>query len=929
MVRHKSALLGLTLSLAVLGMTACEDKTEVQVPPNENPLTISVTPASVTIEEGASAQMVAQVTGGETGGDKSVSWTSSNTAVASVSANGNVVTVTGVSAGTSTIRATANADANVSAAAVVQVEAAGGNVPPTISIKSITRTATNVPVNINNVFGQIEITLNLDVPQGTEVDRVELLANNQVIYTQQFAGAELGLALDEAQSAVELVASWNTADFDRSQLGSAGTVVGSHANGSTDVTAQVIGPQGTVTANTSTTIVLNNTAFMYARLNYPTTSAINTGTGLVWYTGDIVVDAMGVRFNDNAAQDVASITMNNTGSDPETTTDSDGSDGFQLTLQKSGGSSSSRIDALETAGVTLSMNSVTVGGTTGPTCVVTEDSPTPLNLACAVLGGNVLLPSALNWDNVAPTITLFDMTAATLGCAPALACYISGNSATPAFAFSVRSGFFAHTDFGVGSPTATFEAGTSSSSLVPVTTGGDLAESVVPNYIARATTCDALQNCRSQYASTGGVGQNSATGAQLFGVDSTDPTATVDNATPNMSINPFASPAWTISFSDAGVGPSGFSGTPVSVQLKRTTPAGSTCYVPGAIFPLSTVNCTTSSGAINYQADDGVIHVDEANIPGTGEGYWEITAFVRDQARNFSKPNIDRITLYDLVPPVSGGIGGPSSLPGGANVTFSAGVSDNIDLGWIEPYLTYAGGPSFQYPNVALGAYGVADGLVSNTTGNFTVSGFIRSVEGTLGTGRSSGVVNEASQVDFDVYDVAGNTVNTNVNINAAVQFAAGGPVPNLATISATIFAPANVNHGNFIHQPPSAPQVCRGTASACGSTPPASTVLSATMTGPNATFANPFTRVEFYYQDPINLRWYLIGVGTPSASDATVTSTRTWTYSFTWTVTGLTQSDGTPLVNAAVNLVAVGVHSSGSAILSTGTPITIDITAT
>jgi hypothetical protein len=45
--------------------------------------------------------------------------------------------------------------------------------------------------------------------------------------------------------------------------------------------------------------------------------------------------------------------------------------------------------------------------------------------------------------------------------------------------------------------------------------------------------------------------------------------------------------------------------------------------------------------------------------------------------------------------------------------------------------------------------------------------------------------------------------------------------------------------------------------------------------------------------------------------------------------VTGLTDSAGNPLVNAAVPLVAVGIHASGSAIISTGTPITIDITAT
>jgi hypothetical protein len=932
-------------------MTACEEK--VVVPPVDPPaLQISVTPAAITIDAGESTEMVAQVTGGATGGDKSVTWTSSNTAVATVSANGNVVTVGGVAEGTSTIRATAVADANVSAAAVVTVEAPGGSVPPSVTIKSITTGATNVPVNINNVAGQVEITLNLELPPGTEYDRVELFANTIRIYCQGAVGSctapEAGLgtsgagfSVDEAQSAVELLASWNTADFDRSVLGSVGTVQGTYPNGSTQITAQVVGPQGTITATTSTNIVLNNVPFIYSRLNYPTGAgmAINVATGLAWYTGDISVTAMGVKFNDDPANDIASITLTNTGTDPETVTDNTPADGFQLVLQKSGGSAASRIDLLETgapgtpAGVILTVASVTAGGAGGPACVVTENTPVPLNLGCvgAVPANQMPLATPLNWDNVAPVITLFDLTPATLGCAPALACYISGNPLTPAFIFAARAGFFTHVDAGVGSPTVTFMAG-EPGSLIPVATGEDLAETVVPSLIASATTCDALQNCATQFASTAGLGQNSATGAQLVGVDSTDPTATVDNVTPNLSTNIALNPAWTISFSDAGVGPSGFSALPVSVQLKNTTPAGSTCYIPQSpVDPTlaGQVACTTSSGAINYQVDDGVIDVDLTLVPGTSEGYWEITAFVRDQAMNFSKPNTDRITLNDVTPPVIGGIAGPSSLPGGANVTFSAGLADNVDLGWIEPYLTYGGGPVLQYPDVTLGAYGVLDGLVSTTTGNFTIGGFVRSVEASIATGRSGGVVNEASQVDFDVFDIATNTSNAFVNIIPAVQFAAGGPIPALSVISPTIFAPADVNHGNFIHQAPSAPQVCQGTAAACGSTPPASTVLSATMTGPNATFANPFIRVEFYYQDPVNARWYLIGVGAASASDNTVTTTRTWTYSNTWTVTGLLDSAGAPLVNALLPIVAVGVHSTGSAIISTGTPQTIDITAT
>jgi hypothetical protein len=400
---------------------------------------------------------------------------------------------------------------------------------------------------------------------------------------------------------------------------------------------------------------------------------------------------------------------------------------------------------------------------------------------------------------------------------------------------------------------------------------------------------------------------------------------------PNNSVN-FAvtSPAWTISYSDGGVGPSGFSANPVRVQLKLTRPAGDTCYTPDSPFTVTVIACTTSTGAVNYQVDDGIIDIDYAAVPGTSEGYVQISGFVVDQAANSSSPNFSRITLNDVTPPVAGGIASPSSLPGGQSATFTAGLADNIDLLNFAPSLDYAGGTTFQYPVVTLGAYGVADGLLSTTTGSFTVASFVRAIEATLGTGRAGGAVSEATTVRFDVNDMEPtNTTTSTVGINAAVQFAAGGAVPSLSTgTTATIFAPANVLHGNFLHAAPSNASACRGTTAQCTVVTAQSTGLSATMTGPNSTFANPFVRVSYYYQDPVNARWYFIGDGAASASDNTLASTRTWTYSFTWVVTGLLDSTGAPLLGA-IPVVAVGVHSSGTAVISTGTAQAVTITAT
>ncbi len=852
MKTQRSAFLRLALGMAVLGgMAACSDKTSVVIPPNPPPaLQVTVSPVNgLTLAVGQTGQVVASVTGGDSTAAHTVTWTSSNTAVATIAANGNVVTVTGVSAGVSTITAAATADANVKGSVSVTVTPATTTLPPTINISAITFGATNVPVNENNVFGQIEIQLNLTVPTGAKISAVKVLANNTEIYSQTFTSPELGSA-DEAEASDLLVASWNTGDFDRTLPATVGTRQGKYKNGPTTITAQVVGTQGTITATTSKQIVLNNVPFIFVNRSGPSGSSCTTGQlvaglGNLWCTGDIVFDAVGVSFSGDTNDDIASMTL--TGAANTNKTIQDATAPFQLTLQKASTPSASSIAAWEWPGVSFAVNSVTVGGQPGPNCIVTNATPSPLNLNCAVGGGAVLLQNPLNEDNVAPVVTLFDLTPATLGCLNPGGCYVNG-----AFAFAPRAGFFTYQDIGVSGPagstcgtgtgcTAAFQAGPAGS-LIPVTTGNDLAESVTSQtYISSATVADKLANSRTVFAGpVAATPLTSATGAQLFGEDRTAPTATVAGVA-NNSTNPAipASPAatWTVSYSDGGVGPSGFTANPVFAQLKKTLPAGATCYDQPFNLPLGTVACLTSTGAVNYRADDGIALVDPAQ-----EGYWELNAYVLDQALNCSgqassgacppaTPTISRITLIDVTVPVVGGISGPSSLPGGASATWTAGLSDNVDLGSITPSLDYGAFPTFSSPKVTLGAYGVADGLVSTTTGSYTTPSFMRAIEGTLATGRANAAVQEATTVRFDVRDVATNLTTATLGINPAVEFATSGPVPSLTVApNDAIFAPVNVAHGNFLQLAPSNATVCRGTAAQC-TVNPASTVLSATMT--------------------------------------------------------------------------------------------------
>ena len=91
---------------------ACGDKVELtQVGPIVGVQSVTVSPANATINIGTTIQLSASVTA-DASTAKTLTWTSSNAAVATVDQTGKV---TGVSAGTVTILATSTADASKSA----------------------------------------------------------------------------------------------------------------------------------------------------------------------------------------------------------------------------------------------------------------------------------------------------------------------------------------------------------------------------------------------------------------------------------------------------------------------------------------------------------------------------------------------------------------------------------------------------------------------------------------------------------------------------------------------------------------------------------------------------------------------------------------------------------------------------------------------
>ncbi len=141
------------LVLAALICTSCGDKNAVPpagvaptpVTAGTSVLSVTVTPSSILLTQGERATLAATVTAEAGVTDRSVTWSSSNTSIASVDANG---IVTAVGQGTTTILATSRANAAVAGAAAVVVIAAATPPPPAASPSTtygVTLTVTSDP----------------------------------------------------------------------------------------------------------------------------------------------------------------------------------------------------------------------------------------------------------------------------------------------------------------------------------------------------------------------------------------------------------------------------------------------------------------------------------------------------------------------------------------------------------------------------------------------------------------------------------------------------------------------------------------------------------------------------------------------------------------------------------------------------------------
>jgi len=147
---------------------------------------ISIAPSSVTLIPGQTQGVSATVTA-DAGSNRNVTYSSSNPAVATVTAQG---LVSAVSVGSSSIVARSVSDTSVTTSMPVTVRSATS---ARVSIQAITSRGTGIPVDVQNVFGQVDVLINVE-PGESPLSRVDLVISNNnrdtVVASQSFTAAQ-------------------------------------------------------------------------------------------------------------------------------------------------------------------------------------------------------------------------------------------------------------------------------------------------------------------------------------------------------------------------------------------------------------------------------------------------------------------------------------------------------------------------------------------------------------------------------------------------------------------------------------------------------------------------------------------------------------------------------------------------------------------
>lgn len=750
---------------------------------------LSVSPQSINLTVGGTQQITSNVTLQPTapaGTSTAVTCTSSSTTVATVTSTG--CAVTGVAAGTTSITVASVADPNVKQTVGVTV---GAPAPVRLTIQNfrvVNGAGNQVPADLNNVAGNLYITLNLD-PGDFRPDSVRVKLGGSTVVCQRFS-AQLAQAFRDAVTTgaadvQPIECQLNTAQFD--------TLTGNPSvlNGDQPLTAEVFfRPQGggsstTQSATIVQTLKLNNqSGFYVAVTNTPNASQIANGgpangqatgpQGVLWRGGAINVAVLPVSFVTTPAGNL-SLTVS--------LVDANGTVATKTATVSTGAAATTTFTG-NTAPYTAAPANNSVTGYTSPNAGA-NNGGTQVQIgggANAVVlnqSGAAVNSPTIYVDNSQPEARTQFVSGNFLLSGTGTAGFLNGGFV---FADSVQQTAAATAladNNGVDRVSrkffyATNTAGFTAADIVAagnaaVTTGANIPLNLTQTaYVAAATLADALGNAVPVQVS---AGANGANGFFTFGVSTAIPTISVSSSAPNIGNNTAfgqTAVAGARTVATTVSSPVGFGRNPNIFTVTRIAANGATfCADPVADV---TVNAAPAAdvitGATTTAANAGgppcpAIAAGSVSIDPTTalEGLYTVTVFARDVAGNVSATTTRTFVVDRTAPTVSSVIPTTIPLKGGQPATFTATATDNIGLVSSLGVINYATATelNLRYDGAVLGNQ-FATPFTKTANLSITVPTLYRGIalEPAV-TGQNNGVFTNINQIAVGATDAGGN----------------------------------------------------------------------------------------------------------------------------------------------------------------------------
>jgi hypothetical protein len=949
----------LTLGLIVaFGAVACGDDVTVQeeTPPTPVVRSVVVSPSSATVAAGASFTFGAAVDA-DAGLARTVTWSSSNAAVAGVDANGVATAVaTLTTGGVSAICATSTADADVKGCAQLTVTPAAA--AATVDISTVTTDCEplaqanpaaipgicglNVPVAVNNVFGQITVTANVNRPVGSTATGVVLEVLNaggtiEHADTVRFPTADVTSENLAAQSvASEVRFSFQTGHY---SLNASNAATVRHPNGPKRVRTRLLGT--TATAQAERQYTFNNINGWHVEVTQNLASGNNengvpvrqvSAAGLVWNGGtDLAIRASAVSYTGATVAASAGTTVNFgsgacdlSGTGTRGTAAAVAAGGVltgTINYTNQSGALATDLDMYEFAPGCTALGEVPFA-----VALTSDNNPFITVVLGGVYGGNNTLNTLagrVNTSlNAAPAIRLDNR-------APQGTVLVNPNPngrangwvndqvvfnalSTGGTSNNMIGAGSTATDFGFGGRVFTARVGTS---LATALTAPDRTSPTSPDVLAPAAT-NAVY-CLVQFAedpfrnrtpnpgacaATGGGGA----GGTLFGVDRAPPQAGFDvtslAANARLSVSPIGA-EFAVALNDTGlVGNSGMNPVlPMVGSIARRNivgdpvqpcvlGSGSTCGTQAALAGAPPVMTTA------IMATTGTVGASDPN-----HGYYVFNGTAKDAAGNTTTVG-PRVIVFDVSAPIVANTSAPATVtaPG---YSASSMVSEDVDIQnqWFS--VAFAGAPAPLAPALIGQAPTVVSAFnpTTLTHTNFAITQTISlplAIQANMAAGLTlqSGVMaNARGQSNLQTTATAATptiTAPTAMGIPASWT-AFGAPTLPAGVTGIT----AGVSNGNTAN--------------------PTSVAISITTTGATAIFNNPFTRVDFYAIEQNGAEFRFIGSAAPATlNDNGATRTFTYTATISGAAVGPVLFGPVPPAAGATyasTVVAVGFGASGA----------------